>query len=231
MPFTYENILQMTRPSLSSASGEDAKGALALKLVSDHMWDAYDWRTTLGTLPPFYLTPEEQDYPLPSDFGGLRRDCYLVDARAEEPRYFPLDIKGETSLTSWSVNRPATIGYSAERGRLRVFPQPSATYCAPFFFVTGKYKKTPPAIDNSKLGDVVWTEDKQLDMWLIGMPWAYALLGGSPPERVTSLRAAFDAAIAERAAKEAANSGPSIVAPQEALDWDGGGLGSYVIFG
>lgn len=231
--YTYENILHMTRPSLSTAANEEAKGPLALRLVSDYIWKAFDWRATLGVLPPFYPTPLQQDYPLPADFAGLRRYCYLVDARPIVPRYFPLDTKSETEITNLTASRPTTVGHIVEKDRLRLFPAPSASYSAPFFFITGKYKKVPPVVDASTLGSLVWTEDKHLPLWLVGMPWAYSLLGGAPPERTATLEAALRRTINEMASDEASNTGPSVVAPEEPLDWDTQftGTGNYVVFG
>src|SRR5215471_8114262 len=76
---------------------EDQQAAYLANIAQNIIWNKYDWRESIAPLPPFYLTPQEQDYGapatiIPGDFKGLR-EAYLVNTSASPARREELKIR------------------------------------------------------------------------------------------------------------------------------------------
>src|SRR5690348_7316461 len=115
--YTWSDVLNHIQRK-SSRGNQDDMGVFIANRTINWVWDKYDWRESLATLPPFYLVPNEQDFgapavTIPSDFYGLRT-ANLVRATNIPPFRYPLKIIKDLDITHVRY-LPHAIGYNANK--------------------------------------------------------------------------------------------------------------------
>lgn len=223
--YTFQDVLKSVRPSTNSTSME-TKAALVLDTLSSKLWCDYDWPKTLKPLTPFYLVPGQQDYPLPLDFMGFRRNGQVVNIQNAQKSESPLILKADLNQSYIPGRVPEAFGYSSKTNTLRVFPVPTEAYGAPHYMVDLTYKPIPAKVTQDTLGNLLWTEDRYFHLWALGWSWASLVHDGADPNRINQARALLDAAVEKAMSNEANEQGSAVLAPAESLDR----YGSQTIF-
>ena len=139
------------------------------------IWDAFDWKASLGELAPFYLLPQEQDYgaPLsavPSDLMVLRtarvrnNDSYTVK---------DLDVVASLPVTDLFAF-PDTISYEPAVSKFRVHPVPPGSLVASQYQVEGTYKKNHTQVTPATINSLVlpW-DDQYFDVFRKTLRWKW----------------------------------------------------------
>jgi hypothetical protein len=228
MAYTYADVLNIVGRTLPKVV-EDQYSAVACNLATKEIWDAADWPRTLTTLPPFYLIGGEQDHgppqPLvPDDFQGLRRaQIQHIDGSVISDLHVAMNLN-----EVWSVGMPNMISYECVKRGFRLHPRVPHGYEAPYYFVTGTYKKAPVQITNSTLQtELPLFDDSNLSMWLEALRYAYYKLSGSSSAGTVQIQngrmaetgqlAVMRAEIRDVAAVEARNRGEQAIHPNKPL--------------
>lgn len=219
--------------------------AMACNLALNEWWEAYNWRETMETLPPFWMAPGVQDYgapfvAVPSDFMALGR-CYFVNLRSGIngiPWRVELSTVGDLPETS-EQDMPTSICYLPQISSFRIHPRIPINWGAPQFFVQGQYKKTPTVslagstgvVSQISAGNIMNallpSHDRYFKVWVEGLKWAYLMLAGDPRAggrnvsgnvvTYTGQYAIFEGAIDEMSYGEQLNLKKPPVAPKNSL--------------
>jgi hypothetical protein len=162
---------------------EDKNAATICNLCLNEMWDAYDWRESISTLPPFFLVPSRQDHgppfsTVPSDFKGLRRArCSYITG--SPPSFWGLNVQKHLDMTQ-ARHLPHAISYHAPKSAFRLFPRVPTNIGAPHYQVEGTYKKNAPKITNATLDTPLPFDDEHIGVFTTGLRWAAWELSGDP---------------------------------------------------
>jgi hypothetical protein len=232
-------------------SVESDMQAFACNLALNEYWEAYDWRESLATLPPFWMAPSVQDYgppfvAVPDDFMALKR-AYFVNLQSGTngvPYRVELSSVGDLSLTQ-EQDLPTSICYLPQNLCFRIHPRMPLNWGAPQFYVDGQYKRKPSVLltDGTTVHQVTAsnimaaylpTEDRYFKVWVEGLKWAYMMLAGDPRAGGRDIRGGvptftgqygiFEGAIDEMSTAELLNLKKSPVGPKNSLVMGGAGV-------
>lgn len=211
---TYGDLLSSIAKKISRTTEEDFS-ALILNSTIEEIWKRYEWRESIETLPPFWLSPKTQDYgsPLkiiPDNFDGLRT-AFVVQVAGENPRITPIRVSKNLDRTS--IQGPLqALAYNFDTQSFRVFPNTPASYGTPEWMIIGTYKKLPPTIQYTDFqGTVLPFDDKWFNQIRQVALWKGYELNGSPQEQEQSFKAL--AAIDEMARDQGLNDGDTTITP------------------
>jgi hypothetical protein len=152
---TFGKLWSAHRRQISRLNDAEYTADLTTKLIN-RIWK-YDWRETLGDLPPFYLLPQKQDYgkpiyAVPSDFAAIRKatlvrvsDGQTANSSSSQtvtPVYKPLKIQGRLTPTQ-ATGVIDTIGYDPATKSFRIFGILSQGATLNEWIVEGVYKRLP----------------------------------------------------------------------------------------
>ncbi len=216
--FTYGDLINSIANSVARTR-EEAVASLACNMATTLIWNAFDWRETIETLPPFWLTPDSQDYGppaviVPVDFQGLR-DVNLVQLNATPPRKFPLKVKRDLSKTH-AYGLPNTIAFNRATQSFRVFPRPTPNIASPNWLIEGTYKKIPPKLVSSTYAvQPLFSEDMYFSVWVAALKWAFKDISGA--NDAPQAYAMAQQAILKMAENEGLNLGQTDFYPSESL--------------
>lgn len=221
--------------------------SLACNMALNAIWMAFDWRQSLGELPPFYLIPNVQDYgapwvSVPADFAGLRRAYHWVlngDASRPTEMSCVNDQAAAAPGVAASWGQKEFISYYEPTRKFRILPVPSGNMGAPYHIIDGTYKRVPRVqlagdstyvtkITAANIANaVVPFDDAYIHVMVEAMKWALMVLSNNPGAGPTQIqgtskshggqRAVMDAAIMDMARKERMNLGEKQTFPQRAL--------------
>lgn len=242
--YKYSDVLNIVSPTVSR-NVEDATAAYACNIVTNEIWKRYDWRVSLGTLPPFYLTPYKQDYgapavAVPTDFMGLRQ-VFFMNYASTPASYYPLTVVKDLELTS-RYALPRNISYQPDTQSFRVHPRTPAGIGAPYYLIGGTYKKLPTKVTPTTLSSLALPfDDIYLNVWVEGLKWVFWTINGDPRSGAVSAqggsvamqgqRAVFEQAIIEMATNEGLEAGDIAIAPSEGLGFNNLGYYPYGVGG
>ena len=180
--FTFDDVLRMIDKHVPRNVVTD-NAANICNLAYNRIWQRYDWRESLATLPPFYLIPNQQDigspfYTIPTDFAGLRK-ADLVYIASDPPVHKPLTIIKDLNITHgrWS---PHSIGYNPDTQSFRIFTRATGNMGVPLWQIEGTYKTKATKITPNTLTTTIPTKDDLLEMWIEGTKWAAFHFMGDP---------------------------------------------------
>lgn len=216
--YYYSDVVNMISPNISR-NVEASTAAHVCNIVTNEIWKRFDWRESLATLPPFYLVPREQDYgapavSVPTDFMGLRQAFY-TNLNSSPVYYFPLTYARDLGTTSVE-GFPTSISYQRDKAAFRVFPLVPANFGAPYYMITGTYKKEPTKVTAANYTNTYLPfEDIYLEVWLEGLKWAFWNLQGD--QRAMDQYGLFRIAIEQMASNEGLELADPILAPREGL--------------
>jgi len=212
---------------------EDNFAAIACNIYAAEAWMKYDFRTTLKTLPPFYLIPNEQDHGapstiVPSDFLGLRETYFTrLAGNPGAPNQqvtlvrTPINVVKDLGLTEIR-GIPRDICYqpsaasSSGSGTFRIFPRVPINFGSPQYMIEGTYKFRPTKITAATLDTLLPFDDMFFQGAVAGLSWAMSFL-------TQDAKATFDAysVFAQELEKQASNEGLELgdnaIHPEEPL--------------
>jgi len=227
--FTYTDILDVVGKSLPKIL-EDQFSSLACNAGTNLAWYAYDWRESLKTLPPFYLTANQQDHNLPlaivpSDFHGLRKTQlvrYTDQAISKQDLFVAKDL-----LLTHIKDIPHSISYEASIIGFRLFPRVPNNIGTPNWFVEGTYKARPTLVTNGALNTPLPFDDMYFNVLVECIRWAMLMLAGIPTAGQAQMQsgqviytgqlAQALSAIEMMASQEGVNDGDVRISPDQAL--------------
>lgn len=220
MPRTlyYSDAVNLISPLISRAN-EASTAAHVCNVVTNEIWQKFDWRESMATLPPFYLVPHEQDYgapavSVPSDYMGLRQVWY-TNLNSFPTYLFPMTFSRDLDLTSVE-GFPTSISYQRDKQAFRVFPLVPDNIGAPFYMITGTYKKYPTKVTASTFTSTLLPfDDIYLNVWLEGLKWGFWQLQSD--NRAQEQYGAFMLALEKMASNEGLELADPIVAPRQGL--------------
>lgn len=197
---------------------EDDQAPYILSAAVTELWNSYDWRETLASLPPFFLIPGEQDYGppfsiIPADFRGLRK-AYLVQAVSNPPNRRELAIVRDVRQTE-VLNLPTEIGYEPSTSSFRIFPRAANNIGGAQFLIEGTYKKRAPIFNPTNLTGTIIFDDEYFPTIVSGIKWASYQL--SDDQRAGRKFQEFRSLIDEMAEREGLDLGDPVIAPAEPL--------------
>lgn len=182
--YTYGDVLSMIASSVLRST-EDDKAVHVANLALNKIWKRYDWPESLAALPPFALTPGEQDHgapavAIPSDFAGLRR-ATLIELNGIPARRTPIKhIVRNLDLTN-ACDLPEAISYEPSTAAFRVYPRVPLNIGSPSWMVDGVYKKEATKVTAATLHSTLLPfDDRYLETWIEMMRWAAWSLQGNP---------------------------------------------------
>lgn len=210
---------------------EEDYASHAANMAQNLIWNRYDWRETIGALPPFYLVGNEQEFGppsavIPSNFLGLRK-AYLTNITTIPARREEIKVRRDLSLTG-AQGLTKEISYEPTTGRFRVFPRVPNGIGAADWVIEGTYKKKPTKIIPSALSSTLipW-DDLYFQDFLAVLKWAaYETAGDQRAGEAqysggnvayTGALAKAMAAIDLQAEYEGLNLGDPTIAPSEPL--------------
>lgn len=152
--YTWGDVLSLISSQIPKVT-EDGKAPFICNLAQNKIWTAFDWPESVAPLPPFSLTPGEQDHgapavAVPTDFGGLRMACLVELNGAPARRFPPLNIFRDLPYTEVE-DLPTEICWEPSFSAFRVFPRVPSNYTAPIYQIDGKYKIRPTKITASTI--------------------------------------------------------------------------------
>lgn len=172
--YTWADVLSIAMRK-SSRNIVDDYGTYIANMTLNWVWDKFDWRESIATLPTFYLVPNEQDYGaptvvIPSDFYGLRW-ANLVRIDNVPPYRQPLAIIKDLQTTHIRY-LPHAIGYVPEKQAFRLYPRVPDNIGSPVYLVEGVYKKRPTLLTASNLVTTLLPfDDIYFQMWIETAKW------------------------------------------------------------
>jgi hypothetical protein len=228
--YTFADVLAMVDsnfPRRFTASKE----AMVCNMAQNEIWNMFDWRESLETLPPFYLIPNEQDHGqpftiVPSDFKGLRK-AYLTRLTSSPPFTQEIAVIKDARITQTRY-LPSAISYEPDVGAFRLYPRVPDNIGAPEDMIEGTYKKQPTKLTGSVLmTQKPFTDDQYIGMWIEATKWAGWNLLGDERAGGTQVQTNFDVhtgqkaimiyAIREVAADLGLEDGDPQIAPREGI--------------
>lgn len=230
---TYGDVMNLVGRFMPSGWEAD-HAARVCNRATNEIWDGFDWRETLVTLPPFYLIPGAQDHgspavAVPANFQGLRK-AYIRDLSggALTPTERELTPVRNLEITETKAF-PKNISYEPSVSAFRLFPRVPDNLGPPFWMVEGTYKKDPTKLTASTYATTLLPigDDSSFDTWFEVLKWAAMAFSGNPQAGSFSVQGGQvqktgQAAIAEDyilrlAAKEGFELGDPVVAPAEGI--------------
>jgi hypothetical protein len=243
--YTWQDVLSTAGRKFPKSLQDDFAPVIC-NMTQNYVWDKYDWRQSITTLPPFYMVPNEQDYGapaivIPSDFYGLRM-ARLIRTDANPPYRTPLKIIKDLEETHVRY-LPHSICYNVDRKAFRLFPRFPANLGGVTYFVAGTYKNLPPLVTASTLTTILPFDDVYFEMWVETMKWVAFQLDNDPRAgqitvqddqvQATGQAATMISLIMWAASREGIELGDSTFSPSEPLVTSGNyapgmlGLGWY----
>lgn len=199
--------------------GEDDMAAYIANIALETIWNAYDWRESIATLPPFYLIPAEQEfglpyYAVPSDFRGLR-EVYCTQTSTNPPNRVPINVMHDIRLTA-SEGWIRDIGYESSSQKFRVFPRVPNNIGSTDYIIEGTYKKRAPQVTASSLQSTLipW-DDEYFNTFVLSLKWSAAEVNDNP--RADRLYQQLGISVDKMAAREGLDLGDPSIAPSEPL--------------
>lgn len=183
LTYTYGDVLSMISPSIARGT-EDEKSAHVCNIALNKVWMRYDWPEFMAVLPPFALTPGEQDHgapavAVPSDFGGLKQ-ANLIQLSSIPAERTPIDIVRDLVLTP-AMDLPKQICYLPATASFRVYPRVPLNMAAPLWQIDGTYKQNPTKVSASSIHSTLLPfDDRYLQVWVEMIRWAAWALAGDP---------------------------------------------------
>jgi hypothetical protein len=229
--YTYADVLNFVGANFNKVL-TDAYGAMLCDQTASMVWNAADWRQSLGSLAPFYLSPLEQDYgaPLvqvPTDFLGLRT-ANLVYVPTQPPSREPLHVLRQLDKTD-ACGLPSAISYEPSVRKFRLDKLAPNGAAASAYMVEGTYKRTPTKVLATDLASSTLPfDDAYLRVFTSGLLYNYFAATSDPragqiqharngSSTCTGQLAVFLDALAEMAADEQLNLGDLTIAPAAPL--------------
>ena len=172
--YTWNDVLNIAGRKATRSLTDDLAAHLC-NITLNWVWDKYDWRESLTTLPPFYVAPLVQDYGapqlvIPSDFYGLRY-ANLVRLDSQPPTRQPLSIIKDL-LPTHVRYLPHAICYVSDKKAFRLFPRIPDNCGSPQYMVEGQYKNRPALITAGNLATTFLPfDDVYLEMWIETFKW------------------------------------------------------------
>lgn len=182
--YTYGDVLNMIASS-SLRSTEDDKAAHIANLALNKIWKRYDWPESVAALPPFSLTPGEQDHgapavAVPDDFSGLRTATFIQLGGIPAMRTPLKRIVRSLKLTN-ICGIPEAISYEGWVDGFRLFPRVPQGIASPTWMIDGVYKKNPTKVTSDAIHSTLLPfDDRYLEAWIEVMRWAAWSLQGNP---------------------------------------------------
>lgn len=216
--YVYQDVIDLVSRQVPRIVESDAATFISNMAMAE-IYKRYDFRETLGVLPPFFLVPNTQDYGspavvVPTDFLGIRK-AYLV--RLNTTPVYRQSLQPIKDLELTTVRGiPGAIGYEPATASLRLFPCAPENLGAPDWIVTGEYKKRPTKVTPGTLSSALLPFD---DMYLLTMSevfkWIAWTVAGDPRAQPQLLLA--ERAMVEMASNESLELGDVVLAPAEPL--------------
>ena len=232
--YTVQDALIVVRQTIPGEISTNLSSILCDRAVS-LIWNAADWKNSLVSLPPFYLTPGIQDYTIPMavvplDFLGLRTG-WLIDLTTSPAQYLepPLVVKKDLTRTSVEDGRPEFICFDPAIAGYRIYPRYSRGVSAADIMVELIYKKKHAKITSANIGtEFVPVDDSYFDHFCNVLTWCFSSAlkhpgaGGAVTDRFVNVQytGAFAVAmnsIEDMKQKEAGLLGDYTVAPAHPL--------------
>ena len=229
--YTYGDVINAVASSIPRVR-EESLAPTVCNMATGLIWNSFDWRETIKELPPFWLSPDAQDYGppaviVPTDFQGLR-EARLAMLTSQPPLRVPLKVVRSLEKTHARA-LPSTICYQKDKEAFRIFPKPPTNIGAPFYYIEGTYKFLPTKVTNTNYATtLLFSDDQYFYVWVEVVKWAYKSLTGSQDVPV-ALQVA-KAVIMEMANNEGLNLGDTPFSPAEPLV-AGGRWGNYTGLG
>jgi len=229
--YTYGDVMNVVGKSATNRANEDDLAAFICNVGTNLLWQRYDWRESISTLPPFYLIPDEQDHGapaviVPTNFWGLRK-VWLMKNATTPPYKQDMTILKDLALTHVRY-LPQSISYNSASRSFRVFPRVPPSIGAPDYCVSGEYKIKPTKITAANIASTLLPfDDVYFQTWVEVLKWASLNIAGDPRagdvnytngQKVASgqLAKAY-AAIDEMARTENLEGGDVTISPSEPL--------------
>jgi|SRR5579871_669055 len=181
--YTWNDVMSIVGRKSSRGLVDDL-GPIIANATLNWVWDKYDWRESIGQLPPFYLVPNEQDYgaptvTIPTDFYGLRW-CNLVRTDNTPPYRQPVTVIKDLQTTHIRY-LPHAIGYISEKKAFRLFPRIPDNIGSPTYLIEGVYKKRPAKITTENLSTTLLPfDDIYFEMWIETAKWVMWQMDSDP---------------------------------------------------
>lgn len=228
--YSFNDALAIVSPQFKNKV-DTSLAVHAVNIALNAMWMAYDWRETIATLPPFWLSPNDQDfgkplYAVPADFAGLR-ETYLVSLQSYNNWTTPVNVQSNLEFTQL-VGPTEAICYHPATSSFRLWPRVPANMGAPNWLINGSYKKKPIKLTSTTMtGALIPWDDIWFQVFVIALQWAFMVVSGDPRAgQVISVGGRFQAsgqaailkeALDNMASSEGLNLGDPAIAPSEPL--------------
>lgn len=219
--------------------GQNFKGRIsdnlavhAVNMALNYLWNSHDWRPTLAVLPPFWLTPNLQDFgkpftTIPTDFLGLR-EVYLVSLQSYNNWRRTLTVQTNLEVTHIQ-DYPKLISFHPEINGFRIWPRVPYAMTAPNWLIDGTYKKKPTKLTTDTMNAAIlpW-DDLYFHVFIAVLQWAFLFVLNDPKAGViqrlpdgsyqkTGQIAVADSLIYQMACDEGLNLGDPAIAPSSPL--------------
>jgi len=147
---TFGKLIAAIRKDVPRLDSADFAAELVADIVTK-VWNAQDFRETLGQLPPFFLVGDVQDYGppvfiVPADFQSLKQAVLkhiswsTTEAQVET---YPLKVKTRQDATKGYSQRPEIVSYEPSENCFRIYPLLPRDSAVNEWLVEGVYKKIP----------------------------------------------------------------------------------------
>lgn len=224
--YTYADVLGFCSATFSKVL-TDSFGAMLADQTNSMIWNAADWRVSLASFDPFYLSPLTQDYgapvvQVPTDFLGLRTANLVYTANQPASRE-PMNILRYLDKTNMQ-GLPKDLSYEPSLGKFRIYPMVPSSVAAASYMIEGTYKKTPAKVTSDTLASPLPFDDVYLRVFTTGLMYCYFAANADPRAgnvqvtrhgnaMYTGQLGAFVAAINDMANDESLNLGDINIAP------------------
>ncbi len=216
--YTWENAVSLISRQVPRMVESDSAADIC-NIAMAQIWNKYDWRESLGVLPPFYVVPDSQDHgapavTIPADFLGIR-SAYFIQLNATPPYREHVQPVKDLELTPVR-GMPTCIGYQPAQAAFRLFPRVPINLGAPDWCIQGEYKKRPVKITSGTMSNTLLPFD---DLYLMNMTEVLKWIGWqmSSDQRAQAQYALAHAAIDQMAMAESLELGDVVIAPIEPL--------------
>lgn len=187
--YTFADILNVAGRKFPKTLSDDL-GPVLCNLTQDYIWDKYDWRASLTTLPPFYLAPSVQDYGapavvIPTDYYGLRT-ANLLATNTTPVSVIPLKIIKDLQPTHIRY-LPHAISYVSDLAAFRIFPRCPDNVGSPTYLIGGTYKNRLARVTAADMKTATLPlDDNYFEMFVETMKYiAYVMDGDQRAGQIT----------------------------------------------
>ena len=181
--YTWSDVMSIAGRK-SSRNVMDDYGVYLCNMTLSWVWDKFDWRESMASLPSFYLVPNEQDHgaptvAIPSNFYGLRW-ANLVRIDNVPPYRQPLAIIKDLQTTHIRY-LPHAICYVPEKQAFRLYPRVPDNIGSPVYLIEGVYKIRPTLLTVENIVTTLLPfDDIYLQMWIETFKWVMWQSEGDP---------------------------------------------------